>query len=85
MQRLTPRGPAAGSPGAAAVLLLAGCGSAGAPGTTAPAGVDGLEIPTPSPDPRDFVERIDNPYLPLVPGSHWTYEESGSEGTSRSP
>ena len=85
MQRRRPsrlRGPVRWlAPGAAAVLLLAGCGSAGAPGTTGPAGVDGLEIPTPSPDARDFVERIDNPYLPLVPGSRWTYEESGSEGT----
>jgi len=73
MQRLAP--------GVAVVLLLAGCGSAGAPGTTDPAGVDGLEIPTPSPDPGDFAERIDNPYLPLAPGSVWTYEETGSEGT----
>ena len=69
------------APLVAVVLLLAGCGGAGAPGTAAPSGVDGLEIPTPSPDPRDFVERIDNPYLPLVRGSRWTYEESGSEGT----
>jgi hypothetical protein len=25
-------------------------------------------------DPADFVERIDNPYLPLEPGSTWLYE-----------
>jgi hypothetical protein len=56
---------------------LTACGSG--PGTTDPVGVDGLEIPTPSPDPRDFVERIDNPYLPLLPGSTWTYEATGED------
>lgn len=25
-------------------------------------------------DPADFVETIDNPYLPLTPGSRWVYE-----------
>ena len=31
-------------------------------------------------DPADFVERIDNPYLPLLPGSTWVYEgESDGE------
>jgi hypothetical protein len=63
------------------VGLSGGCGSAGAPGTTAPTGVDGLVVPTPSPDPDDFVSRIDNPYLPLVPGSTWTYESRSSTGT----
>lgn len=58
--------------------VAAGCGSA--PGTTDPQGVDELRIPTPSPDPSDFVEGIDNPYLPLSPGSSWTYESTGSEG-----
>ena len=62
-----------------AVLALAGCGSA--PGTTDPEGVDGLVVPTPSPDPRDFVTRIDNPYLPLVPGSTWTYQADGEDGS----
>ena len=63
------------------LALSGGCGSAGAPGTTAPTGVDGLVVPTPSPDPDDFVPRIDNPYLPLVPGSTWTYESRSSTGT----
>jgi hypothetical protein len=63
---------------ALAAVVLTGCGSG--PGTTDPEGVDGLEIPTPSPDPRDFVERIDNPYLPLLPGSTWTYEATGEDG-----
>lgn len=59
-----------------AVLLLApgpaAC-SAGDPRTVGPSGVDGLEIPTPSPDPADFAEGVDNPWLPLVPGSRWRY------------
>jgi len=60
----------------AAVLpvLASGCGSA--PQKSPPTGVDELQIPTPSPDPGDFVERIDNPYLPLTPGSRWVYEST---------
>lgn len=57
--------------------LLAGC--VGAPETVDPSGVDGLEIPTPSPDPTDFIEGIDNPYLPLRPGNEWVYEATGDE------
>lgn len=53
------------------LLVLTACGSA--PGSIDPSGVDGLEIPTPSADPRDFVRAIDNPLLPLAPGSSWTY------------
>jgi len=61
-----------------ALAVLAGCGSA--PKEIGPSGVDGLVIPTPDPDPQDFVERIDNPYLPLVPGSVWRYRSSSPEG-----
>jgi hypothetical protein len=53
-------------------LLVSGCGSD--PQKSPPTGVDGLEIPTPSADPDDFVEGIDNPYLPLRPGSRWVYQ-----------
>ena len=60
---------------AALPLLVAGCGSA--PQKSPPTGVDGLRIPTPSADPDDFVEGIDNTYLPLRPGSRWVYESSG--------
>ena len=56
-----------------AVMLATGCG-VGEPRSIDPAGVDGLEIPTPSPDPADFVGVIDNPYLPFAPGSVWQYE-----------
>jgi hypothetical protein len=52
---------------------VAGCASADPP-KSPPSGVDELVIPTPSPDPADFVEGIDNPWLPLTPGSEWVYE-----------
>lgn len=54
------------------VALLAGC-AAGEPASIDPQGVDGLEIPTTSPDPADFVATIDNPWLPLAPGTEWVY------------
>lgn len=59
-----------------AALVLASCGF-GAPRGVPPSGVDGLEVPTPSPDPADFVRGVDNPWFPLAPGSEWTYESSG--------
>ena len=62
---------------AVASLLLGGCG--GAPEKSGPAGVDGLEIPTPSADPDDFVDVIDNPWLPLTPGSRWVYETTAGD------
>ena len=61
-----------------ALAVLAGCGSA--PKEIDPSGVDGLVIPTPDPNPSDFVDGIDNPYLPLVPGSVWKYTTSSPEG-----
>ena len=68
---------------AAAVLLVglvpgvAGCGSASPP--SPPSGVDQLVVPTPSLDPADFVDGVDNPWFPLPAGSRWTYELSGVE------
>ena len=59
-------------------LWLTGC--AADPPTVSPSGVDMLEIPTPSPDPGDFVETIDNPWLPLLPGAEGVYETPG-DGT----
>ncbi len=67
-----------------AVVLLAvaastsGCGSA--PPKSPPTGVDELTIPTESPDPADFVARIDNQWLPLTPGTVWTYQVTGEDG-----
>lgn len=62
-----------------AAATLSGC--AGGPPRVDPAGVDGLEIPTPSPDPQDFVASVDNPWFPLEPGTVWTYRGSSTEGT----
>jgi hypothetical protein len=59
-------------------ILVAGCGSA--PPRIDPTGVDELTIPTPTPDPDDFVARVDNEYLPLAPGSTWTYRARGGVG-----
>jgi len=59
------------------VLLVSGCGSE--PVKAGPSGVDGLEIPTPTADPADFVDGIDNPWLPLDPGSTWVYESVGGD------
>lgn len=61
------------------LLLVAACG--GAPVEIGPQGVDGLEIPTPSPDPADFVDTIDNVYLPMARGSEWVYESDGGPVT----
>ena len=34
-------------------------------------------------DPADFGGPIDNPYLPLVPGSRWVYEGTSEDGNER--
>ncbi len=46
---------------------------------------DGLEPGpyNPAIDPDDFVERIDNPYFPLTPGTTFIYEKETDEGTER--
>jgi hypothetical protein len=61
-------------------LVSSGCGAAGEanPEKVGPRGVDELVIPTPSPDPDDFVRKVDNAWLPLVPGTVWTYDVAGS-------
>ncbi|WP_457208222.1 hypothetical protein [Nocardioides sp. P5_C9_2] len=53
-------------------VLTTGCGF-GEPRTAPPSGIDGLVVPTPSPEPSDFVSGVDNPWFPLAPGSEWTY------------
>ncbi len=37
----------------------------------------------PAIDPADFVDVVDNPLLPLAPGSRWVYEGVTDEGTER--
>lgn len=65
---------------AAAALLTLATGCSTASDTSPPAGVDELTVPTPSPDPADYVEVVDNPWLPLAPGSGWAYEVTGGPG-----
>lgn len=72
---MTVRGLAA----IALAVLLTGCGTASGP--SEPAGVDELVIPTPSPDPDDYVDAVDNPWFPLAPGTTWTYAATDSGGT----
>lgn len=62
------------------VLTASGCGGIGQPAPYDTRGVDGLVIPTPSPDPDDFVTTIDNPWLPLAPGSTWAYDITAGDG-----
>ena len=68
---------------ALAVGLVLGAGGCGAASPDSPpSGIDQLEIPTPSPDPGDFVRRVDNPWLALEPGATWRYTVTGAlEGT----
>jgi hypothetical protein len=61
-----------------AAVILTACGAS--PATQPPSGIDGLTIPTPSPTPTDFVARVDNPWLPLVPGTRWTYRRYSATG-----
>ena len=44
-----------------------GCGTASAAEPAVRASTS-WSIPTPSPDPADFVAGVDNPWLPLAPG-----------------
>jgi hypothetical protein len=41
------------------------------------------EVPTPHLDPADFVAGVDNPYLPLVPGTRWVYDSTSPDGDER--
>jgi len=72
------RAPRSAAALVALLLALAGTGALSACGSgtgVAPlAGVDGLEVPTPTPDPEDFVAEVDNPWLPLAVGSSVVYE-----------
>lgn len=64
-----------------AALISGGCGAASE--ESPPSGVDELVIPTPSPDPDDFVRRVDNPWLALDRGGTWTYDVIGEAADGR--
>src|SRR5215210_7413968 len=74
--------PVGGAMVAMVALLLAGCGSSDRPPSTSP----GVRLaPTkgtyrPSIDPADFGGPIDNPYLPLRPGTTFRYRGVGDDG-----
>jgi hypothetical protein len=53
------------------VFLLAGCG--GSDSVSLPQGSEPANL-----DAADFVERIDNPYWPMAPGTRWVYRENGA-------
>lgn len=69
------------------LLCLTGCGGAGQPVPYDATGIDGLEIPTSTPDPADFVDEVDNPWLPLNSRDSWRYvvaRDGEQVGTVRS-
>ncbi|MGL5827210.1 MAG: hypothetical protein ACRCYU_20700 [Nocardioides sp.] len=65
-----------------AVLAVSAC-SAASPERVGPTGVDELTIPMPRPRAVDFVTEVDNPYLPLKPGTVWHYRTSATTAESR--
>ena len=82
--------------GCGIVVALVGCGGgedggAGdrAPGTGPATTVEPVIDPgdggdyRPELDPATVADRIDNPYLPLLPGARWVYEGTSSDGDER--
>jgi hypothetical protein len=61
------------------IAIAGGCGdeSSGSDAVI-DAGDDGEYVVAVHPD--EFTSRIDNPFLPMLPGSRWRYEETTSEG-----
>jgi len=49
------------------------------PGSRNPAAVDGSRPYRPSIDPADFTTTIDNPFMPLVPGTRFVFSSSNGE------
>ncbi len=56
-------------------ILQGGVAPAGTCPVTLPQGSEPLTL-----DPADFVDRIDHPFLPFLPGSRWTYRETDADG-----
>ena len=69
------RHPWAGAVLSAGLALgLTGCAGIGQPAPYDSPGINGLVIPTPTPEPADFVDRVDNPWLNLEPGTRSTLD-----------
>ena len=62
-----------------AALGLAGCGPRGPADGRRPPASTCSRSRRPSPDPGTSSSRIDNPWLPLLPGAEWVYESSEGE------
>jgi len=58
------------------LLLLSACAAGGE--STSPA-----ETYTVNLTPAEFVELVDNPYFPLMPGTKWVYEGTSEDGVER--
>ena len=74
-----------------AALAVAAAGLSGVTaGASASSASYGDPCPRPLPqgseevtlDPADFVDRIDNPYWPMAPGSVWVYREADTRGNA---
>ena len=68
--------------------LLVGCGSGGGSASSSQAGASTTPAPvttpySPSIDPANFGRPIDNPYLPLRPGTVFRYRGVGDNGKTR--
>ena len=59
------------------LVLLAACGEDGSSTEDAP---DTTPVETQSLDPKAFSTTITNPYLPMAPGTRWTYREVDEDG-----
>ena len=83
MWRVVIRWSARSALGALAVLVVAaGCGDGDGDAEPVIDPGDGGDY-APVIDPADFVDTIDNPYLPLLPGTRWVYEGTEDGETER--
>ena len=84
---MTAHRPAAALLALATITVpIAACGDDDDSASTAedvPIDVGDASHYAPDVDPADFVEGIDNPYLPLAEGSRWTYESETEDGLER--